>query len=52
MKMSFRWFGKNHDSVTLQQIREIPGVEGVISTLMICLPGKFSMPRISAPKPK
>ena len=33
MKMAFRWFGKNHNSVTLQQIRQIPGVKGVISTL-------------------
>ncbi len=33
MKMSFRWFGENHDSVSLQQIRQIPGIGGVITTL-------------------
>lgn len=33
MKMSLRWFGTGHDSVTLQQIRQIPGVGGVITTL-------------------
>jgi mannonate dehydratase len=33
MKMTLRWFGKNHDSVTLEQIRQIPGVNGIITTL-------------------
>lgn len=33
MIMSLRWFGKNFDSVTLKQIRQIPGVKGVITTL-------------------
>lgn len=33
MRMTLRWFGKNYDSVTLQQIRQIPGVTGVITTL-------------------
>ncbi len=33
MKMTLRWFGKNYDSVTLEQIRQIPGVAGVITTL-------------------
>lgn len=27
--MTFRWFGKGNDSVTLSQINQIPGVEGV-----------------------
>lgn len=39
--MSLRWFGKNHDSVTLQQIRQIPGVEGVITTLYDKSPGDY-----------
>lgn len=30
MHMSLRWFGSKHDTVTLQQIRQIAGVEGVI----------------------
>lgn len=33
MKMTLRWFGSAHDSVTLKQIKQIPGVVGVISTL-------------------
>jgi len=33
MKMSFRWFGKDYDSVSLQKIRQIPGLDGVITTL-------------------
>ena len=33
MKMTLRWFGTGFDSVTLQQIRQIPGVSGVITTL-------------------
>ncbi len=33
MQMTLRWFGSDHDSVTLKQIRQIPGVTGVISTL-------------------
>ncbi|MBG0766609.1 MAG: mannonate dehydratase [Spirochaetaceae bacterium] len=33
MHMSLRWFGSKHDTVTLQQIRQIAGVEGVITTL-------------------
>ncbi len=33
MIMTLRWFGKKYDSVTLEQIRQIPGVEGVITTL-------------------
>lgn len=33
MIMSLRWFGDKFDSVTLKQIRQIPGVKGVITTL-------------------
>lgn len=33
MEMTLRWFGKDFDSVSLRQIRQIPGVTGVISTL-------------------
>ncbi|MDD3059096.1 MAG: mannonate dehydratase, partial [Sphaerochaeta sp.] len=31
--MSLRWFGSKFDSVSLEKIRRIPGVEGVILTL-------------------
>lgn len=33
MKMTLRWFGEKYDSVKLWQIRQIPGVTGVITTL-------------------
>lgn len=33
MEMTFRWYGSKHDSITLKQIRQIPGVTGVITTL-------------------
>ncbi len=40
MKMSFRWFGEGFDSVTLEQIRQIPGMQGVITTLYDTKPGE------------
>lgn len=33
MKMTFRWFGSDSDSVTLRQIKQIPGVSGVMGVL-------------------
>lgn len=39
MQMTLRWFGKKNDSVTLNHIRQIPGVKGVISTLYDAVPG-------------
>ena len=30
MKMSMRWYGTGFDTVALSQIRQIPGVTGVI----------------------
>jgi mannonate dehydratase len=35
-----RWFGPGHDPVTLEKIRQVPGVVGVISTLFSKLPGE------------
>lgn len=32
--MTLRWFGKKHDSVSLSHIRQIPGVSGVVSSLL------------------
>ncbi len=40
MEMTFRWFGSKFDSVTLQQIRQIPGVKGIITTLYDTTPGE------------
>ncbi len=33
MKMGFRWYGEGNDTVTLDQIRQIPGVETVVWAL-------------------
>jgi mannonate dehydratase len=33
MKMTFRWYGKNSDSVSLKQIRQIPGMTGLMGFL-------------------
>ncbi|MCR4930778.1 MAG: mannonate dehydratase [Lachnospiraceae bacterium] len=40
MNMTLRWFGSKSDSVTLSQIRQIPGVKGVITTLYDTVPGE------------
>lgn len=40
MKMTLRWFGENHDTVTLRDIRQIPCVEGVVTSLMDMQPGE------------
>ena len=39
MDMTLRWYGTGFDSVTLEQIRQIPGVTGVITTLYDSVPG-------------
>lgn len=39
MKMTLRWFGSKHDTVPLKYIKQIPGVEGVITTLYDTMPG-------------
>ena len=51
MEMTLRWYGAAHDTVTLQQIRQIPGVTGVITTLYDTAPGDvWSRERIRAMK--
>ena len=40
MEMTLRWYGTGYDTVTLKQIRQIPGVTGVISTLYGTSPGE------------
>ena len=41
MKMTWRWYGSKYDTVTLEQIRQIPGVKGVITTLYYKQPGEL-----------
>lgn len=51
MQMTLRWYGSKHDSVTLEQIRQIPGVKSVITTLYDSVPGEaWSLEDISAMK--
>ena len=40
MQMTLRWYGSKFDTVTLKQIRQIPGATGVISTLYATSPGE------------
>ena len=40
VQMTLRWYGSKYDTVTLKQIRQIPGVTGVISTLYGTAPGE------------
>ena len=51
MEMTLRWYGSKFDTVTLKQIRQIPGVTGVITTLYDTKPGEvWSRERIKALK--
>lgn len=40
MHVVFRWYGDEFDTITLEQIRQIPGVEGVVGTLLDVEVGK------------
>lgn len=40
MEMTLRWYGSKFDTVKLEQIRQIPGVKGVITTLYDTMPGE------------
>lgn len=33
MRMTFRWYGEGNDTITLEQIKQIPGVEGIVWSL-------------------
>ena len=51
MEMTLRWYGSKFYTVTLEQIRQIPGVTGVITTLYDTEPGEvWSRERIRALK--
>ena len=34
MKMTFRWFGANQDPISLREIKQIPGMYGVVTSLL------------------
>ena len=40
MKMTLRWYGPGYDTVTLKDIKQIPGIQGVVTSLMGKLPGE------------
>lgn len=44
MQMTFRWYGEGNDTVTLSQIRQIPGVEGIVWALHDKQPGEIWEP--------
>ena len=51
MEMTLRWYGAKFDSVTLQQIRQVPMVKGVITTLYDTTPGEvWPIERVRAMK--
>ena len=41
MKMALRWYGSKFDKIPLKHIKQIPGVNGVISTLFIKKPDEI-----------
>ncbi len=41
MQMTFRWYGEGNDTVTLSQIRQIPGVDGIVWALHDKQPGEI-----------
>ena len=40
MKMTMRWFGPGYDPVTLDKIRQVSGINGIITTLYGKQPGE------------
>ena len=48
-----RWYGKDHDTVTLEQIRQSCYVKGIITTLYDKMPGEvWTLDEIMAMKKK
>ena len=41
MKWGFRWYGAAGDAIPLKHIRQIPGITGVVGTLLNKLPVMF-----------
>ena len=33
MNITFRWYGRGNDTVTLEQVKQIPGVKGIVWAL-------------------
>lgn len=39
MEWGFRWYGEKGDSIPLKNVRQIPGIKGIIGTLLEKMPG-------------
>lgn len=39
MKWGFRWYGEKGDTIPLKYVRQIPGINGVVGTLLTKMPG-------------
>jgi len=51
MKMTFRWFGESQDPISLNHIRQIPGMTGVVTSLLTVPPGEaWPMDELTAMK--
>jgi len=51
MQMTWRWFGDGNDSVSLDNVRQIPGVKGIVWSLHDMVAGaKWDFERIKATK--
>lgn len=44
MKMTWRWYGEGNDQIKLSDIKQIPGVEGIVWALHDKLPGEVWQP--------
>lgn len=52
MQMTWRWYGEGNDKIKLSDIRQIPGVEGIVWALHDKLPGEIWEPDEIAPVKK
>ena len=44
MQMTFRWYGEGNDRIKLSDIKQIPGVEGIVWALHHKMPGEVWEP--------
>ena len=44
MKMTWRWYGEGNDQIKLSDVKQIPGVEGIVWALHDKLPGEVWQP--------
>ena len=44
MQMTFRWYGKGNDKISLADIKQIPGVTGIVWALHDKMPGEIWQP--------